>query len=89
MAKSKEEKEQAVEHKYVVDDLADKIGLTPASTRVFLRSIEAPREGRSYGWDTAAELDALVKQYNSKKKDADEPAPKAKVPNKSKRKEAA
>jgi len=89
MAKNKEEKE-TVEHKYVVEDLAEKLGITGPSTRVFLRSIEAPREGRSYGWDTAAELDALVKQYNSRKKDSDEPAPaKAKVPNKSKRKEAA
>ena len=90
MAKEKEEKEVA-EHKYVVEDLAEELGLTPQSTRVFLRSIEAPREGRSYGWDTKAELDSLVKQYNNKKKDTEsEPAPaKAKVPNKSKRKEAA
>ena len=83
------EKEETVEHKYVVADLAGKIGLTDQSTRVFLRSIEAPREGRSYGWDTAAEVEALVKQYNSRKKDSEpEPTPKAKVP-KSKRKEAA
>lgn len=87
MAKDKEEKEDN-SHKYVVDDLADKLGITPATTRVFLRSIEAEREGRSYGWDTAAELDALVKQYNNRKKDAEPETAKAKVPTK-KRKEAA
>lgn len=88
MAKEPKDKEEEADHKYKVDDLADKLGITPQSTRVFLRSIEAEREGRSYGWDTAAELDALVKQYNGRKKEA-EPAPaKAKVP-KSKRKEAA
>ena len=93
MAKEKAtEKEDTSEHKYNVDDLAEKLGITPVSTRVFLRSIEAPREGRSYGWDTAAELDAIVKQYNSRKKERDaEPAPtaKAKVPPKKARKEAA
>lgn len=88
MAKEPKDKEETVEHKYVVADLAAKIGLTDQSTRVFLRSIEAEREGRSYGWDTAAELDALVKQYNSRKKTEPEPTQKAKVP-KSKRKEAA
>jgi transposase-like protein len=86
MAKDKEEDQGS---KYVVEDLAEKLGITPQSARVFLRSIEHERTGRSYGWDTAAELDSLVKQYNARKKESSaEPPAKAKVPNK-KRKEAA
>lgn len=82
MAREKAEKaeEATAEHKYVVSDLAELLGVTPQSTRVFLRSIEAEREGRSYGWDTKAELDALVKQYESRsKKEAEAPAKAAKA----------
>jgi hypothetical protein len=78
MAKEKEEKEKP---QYEVKHLAAELGITEQSTRVFLRSIEEEREGRSYGWDTKAEIDALKKQYNSRKKPAAEPEPaKAKVP---------
>lgn len=73
-AAAEEKVEEATAPKYVVDDLAELLGISPVATRVFLRSIEHEREGRSYGWNTKAELDALVKQHQSRKKEP-EPAP--------------
>jgi hypothetical protein len=77
--------QETVEHKYGIDDLAALMGLNAASVRSFLRKSGVERTGRSYGWDTKGELDAIVKDYQNGKKSpgrpkADEaPAPKAKV----------
>lgn len=51
--------------KYGVSDLADACGITPAYTRVWLRQRKVAKAGRSYGWKTKAEIDALVKEYKA------------------------
>ena len=66
MAKDNEDKE----FKYGVEDLASLMGVASATVRVWLRNNGVKRTGRSYGWNTKAELDALVKQH-----DEGEPAP--------------
>ena len=58
MAKDNEDKE----FKYSVDDLASLMEVQPATVRVWLRNNGITRTGRSYGWNTKAELDALLKQ---------------------------
>lgn len=54
------------EFKYGVDDLAAALGIENQSARVFLRKIGHKKAGRSYGWNTKAEIDALVKQFTTK-----------------------
>ena len=68
MAKDNEDKE----FKYSVDDLASLMEVQPATVRVWLRNNGIKRTGRSYGWNTKAELDALLKQRDES---ADSPAP--------------
>ncbi len=58
MAKESEDKE----FKYGVEDLASLMGVESATVRVWLRNHGVKRTGRSYGWNTKSELDALVKQ---------------------------
>lgn len=65
--------------KYGIQDLADALGIAPASARVRLRNEGIEKSGRSYGWNTKSELDALVKQLKAKpeKEPKAEAAPKA------------
>jgi hypothetical protein len=72
-----EKKEAAPEFKYGVDDLAKALGVEAASVRVKLRNNEIPRAGRSYGWNTKAELEEVLAVLNKKKEAA--PAKKAKA----------
>lgn len=77
-AKAEKEKE---EWEYTVADLADELGIEAASVRVKLRNANVEREGRSYGWNTKKEFDAVLKQLSAKAEKADKdekPAPKAK-----------
>lgn len=78
------------EFKYGVADLATACGITPAYTRVWLRSQQVAKAGRSYGWKTKAEVEALAKEYKAagpvekapkaeKAKPAAKAAPKAAV----------
>ena len=77
------------EFKFGVEDLADKLGIEPASARIKLRNAGIKKaNGNSYGWKTKADLDAVVEKLKSekpaakpaaKKADAKKPATKAKT----------
>lgn len=60
--------------KYGIEDLADKLKIKPASARVQLRSKNIKKAGKSYGWNSQAELDEVVKKLQPKDK-ADKKAP--------------
>jgi hypothetical protein len=75
--KVESKKEAAPEFKYGVQDLADKLGIEPASVRVKLRNAGVAKAGKSYGWNTKADLDEVIEEL---KGDGDEkPAKKAKA----------
>lgn len=67
------------EFKFGVADLAEILDIEPASARVALRKAEVEKAGRSYGWNTKAELDAVAKQLQSNKGAAPAEKPKPKV----------
>jgi SNF2 family DNA or RNA helicase len=48
--------------KYGVPELAEALGIKPASVRVRLRNAEVPKKGKLYGWDTKAEMQAVIDQ---------------------------
>lgn len=64
--------------KYGVKELAEALGIKAASVRVRLRSAKVAKAGKSYGWNTKTELQAVIDQIKSEKKakaaedDADE-----------------
>lgn len=84
-----------------MSDLAEALGIEPASVRVKLRKLGVEKSGRSYGWNTKKELDEVVKQCKADaaaapkgKADADDEddedeAPKSKKAKKGKAKAAA
>jgi hypothetical protein len=55
-----------------VSDLADELGIEPASVRVQLRSKQVPKNGSVYGWKNDKEFQAVVKQLRSSKPKQDE-----------------
>lgn len=59
-AKEAPAKAAAPEFKYGVSDLAKKLGIKEASVRVGLRNKNIKKAGRSYGWNTVAELDEVA-----------------------------
>lgn len=63
-------KEAAPEFKYGVQDLADKLGIEPASVRVKLRNAGIEKAGKSYGWNTKADLEEVADELKG------DPAPK-------------
>lgn len=74
--KVESKKEAAPEFKYGVAELAEKLGIEPASVRVKLRNAGVEKAGKSYGWNTKAELDEVIEEL---KGDGDEkPAKKSK-----------
>jgi hypothetical protein len=77
MAEEKEKAAPAVP-KYGIDDLAKALGINPASARVRLRNEGIEKTGRSYGWNSKADLDALVKKLKGDAK-AGAPAKDAKT----------
>lgn len=89
-----EKTETAPEFKYGVSDLADKLGIEAASVRVKLRNRGVEKAGKSYGWNTKAELDEVVDQLKAsdkeektekKGKKTDKPEKEAKKGKKSKK----
>jgi hypothetical protein len=83
--------EAADKPKFGVPELADALGIEPTSVRVKLRNAGIDKEGRSYGWNTQKDFDAVVKQLKSTpdkpaKEDKAEakPADKKKAPPKKK-----
>ena len=63
------------QYKFGVTELAEALGIEPTSVRVKLRNAEIEKAGRSYGWNTQKDFDAVVKQLKSTAKAKDEPAP--------------
>jgi hypothetical protein len=51
------------ELKYGVSDLAEAMGIEPASCRVWLRKRGIKKNGASYGWATKSEVEELVKKH--------------------------
>ena len=62
-----ETKAAAPEFKYGVADLADKLGIKEASVRVQLRNKGIEKAGKSYGWNTKAELEEVIDELKDEK----------------------
>lgn len=62
----KAEKAAEREFKYGVDDIAEALDIKPASVRVQLRNKGIEKAGKSYGWNSQAELKDIVAQLKSK-----------------------
>lgn len=96
--KKAEKKTESTEFKYGIDDVAEGLGIKSASARVQLRNHNIKKAGKSYGWNSKAEVEEVVKKIkNSEKakstmteKKAEKPvAKKAAEPAKKAKKEAA
>lgn len=82
-----ETKEAAPEFKYGVRDLAELLGIKDASVRVQLRNKGIEKAGKSYGWNSKAELKEVADQLRSADED-EKPAKKEKADKKSEGKKA-
>ena len=85
--------EAAAAFKFTVTDLAEKLGIEPASARVQLRNKGIAKNGTVYGWNTQKELDEVVKTLRAGNDDKpakadndDKPAKADKAPAKSDKK---
>lgn len=65
---AKADKAEAKTHKFGVSDLAEKLGIKEASVRVQLRNKGIEKDGKSYGWDTKAELQEVADQLKASTK---------------------
>lgn len=70
----KEEKEAEREFKFGVEDIAEELEIKPASVRVQLRNKGIEKAGKSYGWNSKAELKEVIDQIRSKGDDDEKPA---------------
>jgi hypothetical protein len=73
----KESKAEEREFKFGVEDIADELGIKPASVRVQLRNKGIDKAGKSYGWNSKSELKEVIDQIRSNG-DEDKPAKKSK-----------
>lgn len=64
--------EKTPEFKYGVSDLAEALNIKPASVRVKLRNAEVAKNGKSYGWNSKADLQAVINQLNKKEEKEEE-----------------
>jgi hypothetical protein len=71
--KVESKKEAAPEFKYGVAELAEKLGIEAASVRVKLRNAGIKKAGKSYGWNTKADLDEVIDELKSDNKPAKKP----------------
>lgn len=71
-SKDEDDESSAQEFKYGVQDIADKLGIKPASVRVQLRNKGIEKAGKSYGWDTKSELNEVIDQLKTSTKDEDD-----------------
>jgi uncharacterized membrane protein YukC len=60
---------KADEPKYGATDLAEALGVEPATVRVLLRASDVKKSGSRYGWNTKKEFDEVVKTLNNLKKE--------------------
>lgn len=68
----KETKAAEREFKYGVEDLAEELGIKPASVRVQLRNKGIEKAGKAYGWNSKKELQEVIDQIKSGSSDDDE-----------------
>jgi hypothetical protein len=68
-AKNEDKAEKAAERefKFGVEDLAEAMGVKPASVRVQLRNHSIQKAGKSYGWNTKKELEEVMASIKSEK----------------------
>lgn len=88
-ADKKAEKETAAqerEFKFGVEDIAEKLGIKPASVRVQLRNKGIEKAGKSYGWDSKSDLNEVIDQIRSNGDEDAKPAKKSKKADKSSKK---
>lgn len=69
---AKAEKVAEREFKFGVEDIADELGIKPASVRVQLRNKGIEKAGKSYGWNSKSELREVIDQIRSGSSDEDE-----------------
>ena len=84
---AKAEKTAEREFKYGVEDLAEELGIKPASVRVQLRNKGIEKAGKQYGWNSKSELKEVIEQIKSGSSDDDgdeDEAPKKKAKKKDK-----
>lgn len=76
----KEEKAAEREFKFGVEDIAEALDIKPASVRVQLRNKGIEKAGKSYGWNSKAELKEVIDALKAKaeKEEDDEPKSKGK-----------
>ena len=67
-----EKTETTAEFKYGVKDLAEELGIKETSVRVQLRNKGIEKAGKSYGWNSKAELKEVVAQLKSSTKNDDD-----------------
>lgn len=72
-----DEKQAAPEFKFGVQDLADDLGIKPASVRVQLRNKGIEKAGKSYGWNTKGELKEVADQLRANGGDEEKSSKKA------------
>ena len=56
---------EGTELKFGVNELAKALKLEPSTVRVNLRKAKVKKAGRSYGWKTKAEMDAVAKKLSA------------------------
>lgn len=66
---AKAEKATEREFKFGVEDIAEELGIKPASVRVQLRNKGIDKAGKSYGWNSKADLKEVVDQLKSTDKE--------------------
>lgn len=64
-ASKDEDDDAAPEFKYGVQDIADELGIKPASVRVQLRNKGIEKAGKSYGWNSKSELKEVIAQLRT------------------------
>jgi len=75
----KESRSEEREFKFGVEDIAEELGIKPASVRVQLRNKGIDKAGKSYGWNSKSELKEVIDQIRSNGDDDDDkPAKKSK-----------
>jgi hypothetical protein len=82
----KETKAEEREFTFGVEDIAEELGIKPASVRVQLRNKGIDKAGKSYGWNKKSELKEVIDQIRSNGGDEDKPAKKSKKADKSSKK---
>ena len=60
--------------RFGINDLAELMGIEPASVRVKLRSKKVKKTGGRYGWNTKTELEEVSKQLTKVAKKVDKKA---------------